>query len=432
MTFLYISELIITFISSFMILYFFNKIMLPKYDKYNKLFNIIMVTFYTFIPAININNIFIYLKGSKIVSFIIFYYLILLIYPIFFRKGRISEKFFLSSLFITTMIVSSFIVYSIAFKIFNVSFSEMFLIINYKRSILVFIVKIIQFVLLSFFIKNLNFIKLIKDVTLYSLAIILLLDHILVFIIERDVIANRDIINIDIITILFSLCSIQVLLIYILTIFLKEMEEKFLLKMNLNRKIHDKEIRDMYTEMIGWRHDFKNHISVILGLLQVSGKEAVIEYINEIDNSMSKLDKNIYTDNIAVNSILLSKIKIAEEKNIDIRLNLKINSKIKISNVDISTVLGNLIDNSIEACTNVKGYRFINLKIASENNILVFKISNSTNGYINEVNGRFLSTKNTEVSGIGLSQVDNIIKKYNGYINRSHKNNIFTTYIMIQ
>ncbi|WP_291706546.1 sensor histidine kinase [Clostridium sp.] len=322
--------------------------------------------------------------------------------------------------------------YSIAFKIFNVSFSEMFLIINYKRSILVFIVKIIQFVLLSFFIKNLNFIKLIKDVTLYSLAIILLLDHILVFIIERDVIANRDIINIDIITILFSLCSIQVLLIYILTIFLKEMEEKFLLKMNLNRKIHDKEIRDMYTEMIGWRHDFKNHISVILGLLQVSGKEAVIEYINEIDNSMSKLDKNIYTDNIAVNSILLSKIKIAEEKNIDIRLNLKINSKIKISNVDISTVLGNLIDNSIEACTNVKGYRFINLKIASENNILVFKISNSTNGYINEVNGRFLSTKNTEVSGIGLSQVDNIIKKYNGYINRSHKNNIFTTYIMIQ
>ncbi|WP_294189731.1 hypothetical protein [uncultured Clostridium sp.] len=187
--------------------------------------------------------------------------------------------------------------------------------------------------------NNINFLKYIKDITLYIVAAILLFNHILIFIIERALVVNINTVNKDTITILFSLCSIQVLSIYILNIFSKEMEEKFILKMDLDRKIHDKEIIDMYTEMIGWKHDFRNHISMISGLLQVSTKEDVISYINEIDSSITKLDKNIYTDNIALNSILVSKIKAAEGKNIKISLNLKINSDIKVSSVDICTYL---------------------------------------------------------------------------------------------
>jgi len=64
--------------------------------------------------------------------------------------------------------------------------------------------------------------------------------------------------------------------------------------------------------------------------------------------------------------------------------------------------------------------------------MLVIKLNNSTNGYVNEVKGKFLSTKSNAINGIGLIQVDNIVKKYNGYINRKHQNKIFTTYIMIQ
>lgn len=433
MTTIYFFEVMINIISSIMTVYFFNKIMWPKYNKYNKVFNILMVLCYSSISIIKINNIFIHMSGSRIVSFMTFYYSLLLIYPLLFRKGRVSEKFFLASLYITIIIVSSFVVYTIFSKLFNILFSEMYLYTNYKRVIAVLFAKILQFILIKFFVKNVNFIKYIKDKTLYIVAVILLLNHTLIFINERELVVNIERINMDSITILFSLCSIQILLIYILNIFSKEMEEKFILKMDLDRKIHDKEILDMYTEMIGWRHDFRNHISMISGLLQVSTKEDVISYINEIDNSISKLDKNIYTDNIAINSILISKMKIAEDKNIKISLNLKINSEIKVSNVDICTILGNLLDNSIEACDIIKDYKFINLKIASENNILVIKISNNTSsGYVNEVDGKFISTKNKDINGIGLIQVDSIVKKYNGYVNRKYENNIFTTYIMIQ
>ena len=64
-------------------------------------------------------------------------------------------------------------------------------------------------------------------------------------------------------------------------------------------------------------------------------------------------------------------------------------------------------------------------------NRLVVKISNNTNGYVNEVNGRFLTTKHSNMNGIGLIQIDKVVKKYNGYINRKHENNIFTTYLMV-
>ncbi|MDY2632812.1 MAG: GHKL domain-containing protein [Clostridium sp.] len=433
MIILHVLEGITNLLSSIMIIYFFNTIMEPKIKKYSKAFTIIMIIFYASMSTININKVFIHMSGIKIIRFMLFYYSLLIIYPLLFRKGRVSEKFFLSSLYITIMVVSSFIIYIIVSMLFNITFSEMFLYTNYKRVIVVLFIRLFQFVLIWFFLNNINFIKYIKDITLYIVAAILLFNHILIFIIERALIVNINTVNKDTITILFSLCSIQILAIYILNIFSKEMEEKFILKMDLDRKIHDKEIIDMYTEMIGWKHDFRNHISMISALLQVSTKEDVISYIEEIDSSISKLDKNIYTDNIAINSILVSKIKAAEGKNINISLNLKINSDIKVSSVDICTILGNLLDNSIEACDNIKDYRFINLKIVSEKNILVIKISNNTSsGYVNKIDGKFISSKNSYMNGIGLVQVDNIVKKYKGYVNRHHKKNIFTTYVLIQ
>ena len=120
---------------------------------------------------------------------------------------------------------------------------------------------------------------------------------------------------------------------------------------------------------------------MILGLLEVGTKEDAIKYIYEINSSINKLDENIYTNNIAVNSILSSKMKVAKEKGIKINLDLKITSEIKISNVDICIILGNLLDNSIEACDLINKYKFIDLKIVSENSRLIIKIENNTKGY---------------------------------------------------
>ena len=248
--------------------------------------------------------------------------------------------------------------------------------------------KLIQCVLVFTFINNINFIKYIEDKILYVRGIILICDHIILFIISRHLIVSQSATTIETIIIVFSLCIIEILSVYTLKILYKETEAKFILKMNLKRKIYDEEIIDMYKEMIGWKHDFRNHINMILGLLEVGTKEDAIKYIYEINSSINKLDENIYTNNIAVNSILSSKMKVAKEKGIKINLDLKITSEIKISNVDICIILGNLLDNSIEACDLINKYKFIDLKIVSENSRLIIKIENNTNGYVNKANGK--------------------------------------------
>ncbi len=428
---LYIMEKVGDLISAIMFVNFFDKVMPSKNKKYSKVYTIIMIIFYTSVSSHSANNIVPKLQNTDIFLFILSYYILVLIYPIFFKVGKMSEKFFLSSFYITMMLISSFIVYIIFAGLLNIRLSEITLYINYYSSIVMLINRFIQFVIIYIFFNNINFIKYIKDRTLYVSGVILILNHILILVIERDLLNNLNIISTDIIIIILSLCIIQILVVYMLNIFSKEMEEKFILRMDLNRKMHDEEIMDMYTEMSGWKHDFRNHISMISGLLQVSSKEDVISYINEIDTSIGKLDKNIYTDNVAINSILVSKMRAAKEKSINVSLDLKIDSDIMISNIDICIILGNLLDNSIEACSIIQGYKFIDLKIISKDNKLVIKIINNTNGYVNEVDGKFFTTKNNVMSGIGLTQVDKIIKKYNGYINRKHERNIFTTYMMI-
>ena len=428
----YIIEIIGNFINAIMMIYFFNKVMPPKCIKYKNVYTVIMIIIYASIPSHMANNILINQGENKIFIFIFNYYIIMLIYPIFFRIGSMAEKFVLLSFYVTTMLICSITVFIIASRVLNTTFSEIVLHISYKRSICILIIKLIQFLLLLIMLKNISFIKYIKDKTLYLGGIILILNQILIFVSERSLLEELDKISMYSIAIVLILFIISILSIYMLNILSKEMEEKFILRMNLDRKLHDEEIIDMYTKMTGWKHDFRNHISMISGLLKVGTKEDAILYINELNSNVNILDKKIYTNNIAVNSILGSKINIAKEKDIKIELDLKIDTEIKISNVDICIILGNILDNSIEACDLIKGYRFIDLKIVSESSRLIIKISNSTNGYVNEVDGRFTTRKGNGMHGIGLIQVDSIVKKYDGYIDREHENNIFTTYIMIE
>lgn len=381
MTNLYVIKKINDLIGAFMLIYFFNKSMQPKNKKYNKVYSIVMIIFYASISSTKMNAMIYEVKNNQIIIFIFAYHVLVLVYPLIFIRGKMSEKFFWSVFYIAMMLVGYFAVYTLLSVLFNITIAEMMASIDYKMYIAMILNKLIQCVLVFTFINNINFIKYIEDKILYVRGIILICDHIILFIIARHLIVSQSATTIETIIIVFSLCIIEILSVYTLKILYKETEAKFILKMNLKRKIYDEEIIDMYKEMIGWKHDFRNHINMILGLLEVGTKEDAIKYIYEINSSINKLDENIYTNNIAVNSILSSKMKVAKEKGIKINLDLKITSEIKISNVDICIILGNLLDNSIEACDLINKYKFIDLKIVSENSRLIIKIENNTKGY---------------------------------------------------
>ena len=137
----------VSLINAFMLVYFFYKTMPSKENKNNKLYSIIMIIFYTLISSNVINNNMVYnFKENKMFSFICTYYILVLIYPLFFRKGRMSEKLFLSSFYITMMIVSSFIVYITFSEIWHVKLFDIFFYKNYKGCIVMLLDRVVQFI----------------------------------------------------------------------------------------------------------------------------------------------------------------------------------------------------------------------------------------------------------------------------------------------
>lgn len=433
---------IVNIISVIMVIYFFNKVFESKYNnKCNKICTIFIIILYSIISLMGFSNITTDIIEKPLITLIFKHYTLLLIYPIFFKKGRISEKLILSSIYVTISLASSIIAYSIVIvllstgvsvEIANKKAAVSLLTINNIKILIMLVTRCVQFIIICLVVRNTNFIKYIKDRTLYLAYIILILSQMLLYALEKSMATQIQSVNLYTLIYTFSLSIIEMLLIYVLLIFSNEMKEKFTLKMNLERNIYDKRIINMYKQMLGWRHDFRNHINVILGKLQYKDKEDAISYIYEMSNDIYRLEQNIYTDNVVINSILLSKKKESEEHNIKISLDLNIDYDIKVSDIDMCIILGNLLDNSIEACSNIEGDRFIDLKIVSQTNRLIIKISNNTNGNLNEVDGKFFTTKKNGIHGLGLMQIDEIVKKYNGYINRKHEGNIFTTYINIE
>ena len=132
---LQIIEIIGEFIRSITLVCFFNRVMTPKNKKYSKIFSIIMVIFYYLMSSITMNNMAYSMHDKKLFLFIFSGYISVLIYPLLFRKGRLSEKFFWSSFYMSMVLVSSFIVYITFSELLNTTLSEILIQLNYKRSI---------------------------------------------------------------------------------------------------------------------------------------------------------------------------------------------------------------------------------------------------------------------------------------------------------
>lgn len=377
-----------------------------------------------------INSVDIYNDHTNVFKYIII--LLISIYPLLFKGISLAEKiFWILSLNVMISIINTFCI-TLLLSVFGYDAIISTNGFGYEKIISIIIIRVVQIFFIYIFSKNIVFTKYVNKKILFILCIICVLNQLISSVILRDILIKSY--NRTILTTIYvcSIFIVQIQSFYMLNIVSKEMQRLFVLDMTLKSKQNDEDIIRMYKEMRGLRHDFKNHISAILALIERGAKESSIRYIYELDNKISKFDKYVYTENIAIDSILANKIKIAKEKNIDINLEIDIKTQINIPDIDMCTILGNLIDNSIEACEKLETEKIINMRIVTKGNNIIIKIRNNTNGKLKEHDGRFITTKSYGTHGIGLDQIDSIVRKYGGYISRKHENNIFDTSILMQ
>ncbi|HHV94977.1 MAG TPA: GHKL domain-containing protein [Clostridiaceae bacterium] len=169
------------------------------------------------------------------------------------------------------------------------------------------------------------------------------------------------------------------------------------------------------------RHDFLNHLQVVHGLIEMDEYIEAKNYIEKTYADIQKVSSFLKTSNPAVNALLQAKILYAQKKGISV--NLHVSSRLErlpMPGWELCRVLGNIIDNAIEALEYVNSDKIISIEISENIKSYNFKIYDNGIGIPPNIQKKIFergfTTKGNNGQGIGLSIAKEIILKHKGHI----------------
>ena len=195
---------------------------------------------------------------------------------------------------------------------------------------------------------------------------------------------------------------------------------------------HYQEVDNMYKKMRGWRHDYRNHIQTMKVLAEKGNLEAIKEYLNKLDEDLATVDTVVKTGNAMADAILNSKISLAKSKGINVKVDAHVPVKLKMSELDLCVILGNLFDNAIEASLPLpEEERLIRVYMVMKNTQLYISFTNFTASKKQTKEANLFKTTKGDGHGFGLVRIDSIIEKLDGYLSRNSEDGAFTTEVLI-
>ncbi len=215
-------------------------------------------------------------------------------------------------------------------------------------------------------------------------------------------------------------------------VFSKQIDKRIAAYQHELIETHYREVDNMYRQIRGWRHDYRNHIQTMKVLAANGDMEAIKAYLDELDTDLNTVDTVVKTGNAMADAILNSKISLAQAKSIAVQCDAHIPVKLKMSELDLCCIIGNLFDNAIEASMALpEDKRQIRVYMDMKGTQLYISFTNFTaRKKLQKVGGLFKSTKG-DGHGFGLVRIDNIIDRLNGYLSRNSEDGAFTTEILI-
>ena len=195
---------------------------------------------------------------------------------------------------------------------------------------------------------------------------------------------------------------------------------------------HYQEVENMYRQMRGWRHDYRNHIQTLKAFVSNGDLDAVKTYLDKLDTDLNTVDTVVKTGNPMADAILNSKISLARSKNITVHVDACIPVKLRMSELDLCVIIGNLFDNAIDASLLLpENERMIRVYMDMKGTQLYLSFTNLTATKKQKKSGKRFRTTKGEGHGFGLVRIDHIIERLNGYLSRASEDGAFTTEILI-
>lgn len=193
------------------------------------------------------------------------------------------------------------------------------------------------------------------------------------------------------------------------------------------------EINRRYTESRKIRHDISNHLLAISALMESGNITEARRYLNEVSEMNDLAAMPVRTGASVLDALLFKKTEQAKES--DIVLTFDVSCPLgntAISDYDLCSVFGNIIDNAIEAVMPLEENRKIAVVIEKQLDMLYIRCTNPYSGEIRTRGDRLLTSKtDTSLHGYGISRVREIAAKHGGEVKITSDNGEFSIEILM-
>lgn len=200
------------------------------------------------------------------------------------------------------------------------------------------------------------------------------------------------------------------------------------------QKIRLEDMESHAEELKRIRHDRRQHVAVLRGLLMHDDIEKALTYLDDYEETMSASIQSPLCENFVADLLCRRYETLARQAGIKVELNLLLPNDMGIISSDLAVMLGNLWENAVTAAIDAEAnHRFIQLTAQFKDNILMIRMKNSYGGTIYKENDSFLSTKpdRNKTAGLGIASIQSVAAKYGGITDFSYTENTFTASLLL-
>ena len=193
---------------------------------------------------------------------------------------------------------------------------------------------------------------------------------------------------------------------------------------------HLEEVRSIHREMRGYKHDFHNHLQALKSYLDAGNPERAKEYLLDLDEKLMNVDTLLKTGNVSLDAILSAKLAQAKNEGIAVTVKANVPDGLTVSDLELSIIVGNLLDNAIEACRSAEGEKFIRLFLGMKGKMLYFSMLNAAGAKLKK-SGTLFATGKSGAHGFGLRRAEAIIRDHGGWVKYNSEDGAFTSEFLV-
>lgn len=197
------------------------------------------------------------------------------------------------------------------------------------------------------------------------------------------------------------------------------------------QQAHYRSLTEKIDETVRMRHDERHHMQILRSCLEQQQYEQMKEYLSAYEDSYELGSQTVLCRNLVIDAILQYYQGLCSQYQISFSVDAPLPAELPISDIDLSILFGNLLENAFDACSEIKdGSSCIRLKAGWQNGKLFLRIENPYENPIRMRQEKYLSTKH-EGYGIGTESVRALAERYHGQIKFDVTDQVFRVSVIL-